>query len=584
MDTTTLPNGGTGLTNTVDPDGGGNSTSTVNSSTSPGGINLNQDFAYQYQTNPNTISGTLWNDLDSDGLLEGTEAGRFDGVTVVLKDANGDIVATTTTGSGGSFTFSGLPNGTYTVDVTDDGNLLNGYWKSTGTNPTADNYSKVDPYSVTVSGGATNNTADFGYFIEPAEVGNFVWEDLDGDGIQDAGEPGIAGVPVTLTITWPNSGGTTTVKTTTDINGQYSFDNLLLDEDYLASGGTGQPGLSISISAPAGYGSSPQNQTTEDLDSDNPSGEPATATKGSTNTIYDFGLVRLGSIGNTVWLDEDGDADQDAGEAGIPNAMVRLCADAACTSVLATTYTDTNGGYLFPDRMIGTYYVKVTPPASLIQTYDENGALDNTSQVVLTAFGQEYVTADFGYNWSTTTETNTPTSDSTGAIGDRVWVDVDGDGKQDPEEPGISGVTVSLLVDSNGDGTYGGAGDTAAVTTTTDAAGNYLFDGLTVGAYVVQVTPPVNYSQTGDPDHFASTGTNDNKTTTPVVLAPGDVFVNADFGYTPNGASVGSIGDTVWFDANTNGAKDGAEYGIAGVTVVLIKISVRLASMSLVRT
>ena len=71
-----------------------------------------------------------------------------------------------------------------------------------------------------------------------------------------------------------------------------------------------------------------------------------------------------GVIGNYVWLDEDGDGDQDAGEAGIPNVKVQLCADAACTSVLATTYTDANGGYLFPDlRPRGTYYVKVTPPA-----------------------------------------------------------------------------------------------------------------------------------------------------------------------------------------------------------------------------
>ena len=32
----------------------------------------------------------------------------------------------------------------------------------------------------------------------------------------------------------------------------------------------------------------------------------------------------LGAIGNYVWLDEDGDGDQDAGEAGIPNVKVEL--------------------------------------------------------------------------------------------------------------------------------------------------------------------------------------------------------------------------------------------------------------------
>ncbi len=92
-----------------------------------------------------------------------------------------------------------------------------------------------------------------------------------------------------------------------------------------------------------------------------------------------------------------------------------------------------------------------------------------------------------------------------------MWIDADGDGFQDPGEAGIGGVTVSLLVDSNGDGIYGGAGDNPAVTTQTDAAGNYIFDGLSKGAYVVQVTPPAGYTQTGDPDD-----TPDHQTTEPV--------------------------------------------------------------------
>lgn len=48
-------------------------------------------------------------------------------------------------------------------------------------------------------------------------LGDFVWSDLDGDGVQDAGEPGIGGVTVTL-----STGATTT----TSANGAYSFGNL----------------------------------------------------------------------------------------------------------------------------------------------------------------------------------------------------------------------------------------------------------------------------------------------------------------------------------------------------------------------
>jgi uncharacterized repeat protein (TIGR01451 family) len=282
VDTTTLP---AGLVNTVDPDGGIANQSTV--TLAAGEINLLQDFGY-YPTTPNTIGGTIWEDTDADGLLEGTEAERFAGVTVVLRDSDGNIVATTTTDSNGNFLFTGLPDGTYTVDVTDDDNILNGYWHSVGTNQTADNYSKVDPYTVTVGGGQTNTTADFGYYIKPAALGNWVWFDQNNNGIQDPGEPGISGVKVTLTIAWPN-GGTTVLTTYTDANGYYSFENLLLDEDYNGIG-TGEPTFTITVEKPTNYvpttieaGEDPT------VDSNNPAGTTALPIQGTVDDTYDFG-------------------------------------------------------------------------------------------------------------------------------------------------------------------------------------------------------------------------------------------------------------------------------------------------------
>ena len=74
--------------------------------------------------------------------------------------------------------------------------MLAGYWHSLGT-PNTDNNSQTDPYAVTLTPGAPNYLfADFGYYVKPACLGNFVWNDLNGNGIQDAGEPGIDGVKV----------------------------------------------------------------------------------------------------------------------------------------------------------------------------------------------------------------------------------------------------------------------------------------------------------------------------------------------------------------------------------------------------
>ncbi|MCB9296615.1 MAG: hypothetical protein H6559_26400 [Lewinellaceae bacterium] len=50
---------------------------------------------------------------------------------------------------------------------------------------------------ITLSSGENDPTNDAGYY-ESAFIGDFVWQDTDGDGIQDAGEPGIPGVTVNL--------------------------------------------------------------------------------------------------------------------------------------------------------------------------------------------------------------------------------------------------------------------------------------------------------------------------------------------------------------------------------------------------
>ena len=67
-----------------------------------------------------------------------------------------------------------------------------------------------------------------------------------------------------------------------------------------------------------------------------------------------------------------------------------------------------------------------------------------------------------------------------------VWIDADGDGNQDPWEAGLGGVTVTLYTDDDGDGVF----NDVYGTTTTDDAGNYIFDNLPPDAYVVETTSP----------------------------------------------------------------------------------------------
>src|SRR4051812_28852371 len=54
-----------------------------------------------------------------------------------------------------------------------------------------------------------------------ASVGDFVWSDLNANGIQDAGEPGLAGVALQLY----RSNNSLVSTTTTDADGRYRFDD-----------------------------------------------------------------------------------------------------------------------------------------------------------------------------------------------------------------------------------------------------------------------------------------------------------------------------------------------------------------------
>lgn len=321
-----------------------------------------------------------------------------------------------------------------------------------------------------------------------------------------------------------------------------------------------------------------------------------TGLSGDNDHTFDFGFTELGAIGNYVWVDENNDGYQDAGEPGIPNVLVILTEAGddnqfgTADDLVYSTYTDTNGGYLFDDLPPGDY--RVTIPNS---NFGVDAALEGMTQTInpiLTGSdfgnqslnggtgyeirleaGEENLTADFGYNYNTDTEVNLPPTNALAAIGDHVWVDIDGDGFQDQNEVGIPDVELTL-VGAGADGQYGTGDDTTA-TTTTDATGYYIFDDLPPGSYTVTVNPatlPAGYVQTGDPDSFGTTGPGDNSTTVPVILGPGDVFLNADFGYQPTGTT-GTIGDTVWFDANASGTPtlDTGEYGIPNVTVALIQ-------------
>ncbi|MGB5686943.1 MAG: SdrD B-like domain-containing protein, partial [Candidatus Electrothrix sp.] len=585
VDTDTLPNGGIGLSNSVDPESDADSRSIVDLDADADGIVLDRDFGYTADI-PNTISGTIWNDSNADGTLTDGASGTTDetgngvaDVTVVLRDSKGNIVATTKTNGFGNYSFDKLPDGTYTVDVVDTSGILDGFWHSVGPNAGVDNNSQSDPYTVTVNSGNRNDTTgDFGYYRSASAVGNFIWEDANGDGIFDSGsENPIPPHKVTLVITYPN-GDVVALVTETDINGEYSFANLLADETYQSSGsGINQPIYVIKVGPPEGMVSThtPATDAADaDNQADNPEGEFVALTKGEVLDTKDFGFRNSGSIGDYIWLDINNDGVQDSNEPPLGGVTVKLYrgdsddifepeSDDGVAIAMLTTGVD--GKYLFENLPAGTYWVQVDSgvPTGLEVTDDSNHS-DVTDQtrpadkVVLTA-GQQDDTVDFGF---TATQA---------MLGDTVWFDADGNGIQDSGEIGINGVKLYICLNDvdpcNGTNDI----DTTSTNPTviTGADGTWLQTGLNPDA-----TYTVSVDTSSLPSGLNLTPTNNGgKVRTVYTLPSSGGVLFADYGFTDDGTvNYGTIGDRVYFDTGNNSTDDGVstDPGIAGVLVDLL--------------
>ena len=589
VDTTTLPSG---LVNTVDPDGGNDSESIINLAADPDGtndgINLDQDFGYVIDTvnqTPGTIGDTVWLDTNANGINDGAlgadgiagtddDEPGIEGVTLDLYlDTNGDgqlqsgepRMDSTVTDNTGAYLFEQLLAGDYIVDVSDEAGLLNGYWHSQGTADTNDQ-SQSDPYAVTLPDGGAIVTADFGYYYQLASVGDFVWLDINANGLQENGELGIANVKVELNIAYPN-GSQSLLTTRTDSSGLYSFDNLLADEDYNGdtSDGSDEPTLIIRVETPSGLLVSPQDQgSDETIDSDNGSGELAQPVMGGIDDTNDFGFYQtsFGSISGNVSSDTNGQINPLAGVTlslypdvnrdGIPDSN---------TPIKVVT-TDANGNYLFTAIAPGDYVVEETDLDGYTSVSDGDSTLDNGEDVPNEDPNDNRIPVSVGIDSGTQNVENDQDNnfvDTTplASLGDRVWIDTNADGIQDLSEAGIAGVSV-ILVD--------GSGNTLD-TATTDADGLYEFKDLLPGDYSVSIDPatlPASVAQTYDlDDGVTSTPATPNSAS--VSLAAGEMNNNLDFGY----QALGTLGDTVWNDTNANGIVDAGESGIAGVEVSL---------------
>jgi protocatechuate 3,4-dioxygenase beta subunit len=356
---------------------------------------------------------------------------------------------------------------------------------------------------VTIVAGGTVSGLQFGDFQNITLSGQ-VFDDLDGSGVQNPGDPGLQG----WTIDLFNSAGTLVGTTTTDANGNYSFGNLgpgtyTVQEEL-------QPGWILTFPAPPGTW-------------------VVAATSGTDAPGLNFGDYELVTYSGTVFNDLNGSGSYQMGDPGLAGWTVELIQNG---NVIATTTSAADGSYSFSGITAGNYLIEEVNQAGWYQTDPVDPP------------GWYSLTANSGSSMSGLNFGNFALVNVTG----NVYNDTNGNGKLDPGEPPLQGWTINLT---------NPAGNLVA-TTTSDAKGNYAFDGLFPGTFTVSEVLQAGWTQTQPTNPAGYTfatqsGTNET----------------LNFGNFKNV----SISGYVYNDLNGDGKLEANEPGLGGWTVELLNSS-----------
>ena len=551
-------------------DGSENPTNAIDIANLPPAGSAGHDFGETL----GSLAGVVFEDFSA--TAANNNNGAFDGgenpianVTVTLTgtDVLGNAVnVAAQTDAAGAYAFRDLlpPQGgtTYTITETQPAGYIDGRHTpgNAATPGSATTANVIDGIAIDAGQAATGYL--FGELAN-AVISGTVYLDRNDNGDQDGGEAGIPGVTVVIEGAGPDGVFGTgddlpPVTLTTDANGGYSYGGAVTGQNYR-----------IVETQPTGLADGQEN-TSNRITLTN---LPAAGSSGN-----DFGELAA-SLSGSVWLDADNNGVRDAGENGIAGVSVSLPAGTldALGNPVATAVTDANGDYRFGDLLAGTYAVveQATQPVvggvttlnGITVAGTVGGSNSGTATPVTTVpsavtgivlpAGGASVQNDFGETLGV-------------SLSGRVFFDADNDGVQSgAAETGIDGVSLTLT----------GTDDTGAsvsVTTTTDANGDYAFDGLRPGTYTV--TEPQQPTGTSNGQTVAGTiGGTPSGTATPIttvpsaistidLTTPGTASVDNLFGEIPLNSA---ISGRVWEDTDNDGVIDPSEQGIGNVVVRL---------------
>ena len=444
------------------------------------------------------IHGYKWDDLNGDGVWDAGEPG-LNGWTIYLDLNNNDMLdggepTAITMNDGthdGAYWFTDLAPGDYAVREV----LPTGWMQTYPGTPDFEHAVTITSGLIVQGDFEVTASPNFGNYLA-GEIHGYKWNDLNEDGIWDAGEPGLNDWTIYLDLNNNDmlDGGEPTAITMNDgiHDGAYWFTDLVPGDytvrEVLPTGWTqsypGTPDFEHVVTITSGLIVQGEFETTE-----------------SPN----FGNFLGGEIHGYKWDDLDGDGTWDAGEPGLNDWTIYL--DLNNNDMLdggepiAITMNDGthDGAYWFTDLAAGDYTVREVVPTGWTQTYpgapDFEHAVTITSGLIVQGDFEAAESPNFG-NFQNIT------------ISGYKWNDLNGNGMWEVGEPGLGGWTIAL--DTDGDG----VNDQTTITSdgTTDANGDTVIDAMDLGYYEFTNLGPGSYRVT-EQQQAGWTNTYDGSTT-----------------------------------------------------------------------
>ncbi|MBR0267292.1 MAG: hypothetical protein IJQ71_07605 [Clostridia bacterium] len=405
------------------------------------------------------IEGTAWHDHDGDGLRGSEE--MLAGVTVSLVPSRNDLEAiSVVTDEGGAFLLDQLHPDTYQLTVKcPDGYVM----------------SRTDYMALPLKAGVQEQTVPLEVqmgsewldqaagAVVPASISGQLWLDENNNGLFDEGEKTPAGYTVYVIDEYTGKVFDTPV---TNAEGRFSAAGMIpgsftvsmtMDERTLApkagdsvfheeNGALVLTGIQLQ-----------EDETREGLL---------------------MGIVRYTEISGQAWIDRGGSVEALAG--------VRITMKDTDGNIIATAETDGTGAYRLQQLMPGSFILDAVAPEGCVLIEPGDPRLSDTLRSVITYPANRVGGTDtMELKMDQDMERMDIGCVLPGRLGDYCWLDLNGDGLQAGDEPGIPNVRIELLRDGN-----------VVAETITDQYGFYRFVDLYPATYTLKVYAPAEVKPT----------------------------------------------------------------------------------------